>query len=198
MALASLAAADGSAAVFDVQGQVSVAAVDTLVFAEPSVAARGRVAVQALVSEWGVLVVRLEGLDGVQREQQCGRGGRRWECGELAARWLGQRLEGRIVRCRVGGQRREALFMGSEDGGPGVLGWGWSGRCSIDGVDVGRMVVRAGWAVSDDPELGVELAEAQVRRRGLWRVDVASPREWFRRRAAAVRAWEQQDGRGGR
>ena len=196
--IACALAPEGLAAVFDVQGRVSVAAVDTLVFAEPSVAGPAEVARQRLMSEWGVLVVRLEGLDGVQREQQCGRGGRRWECGELAARWLGQRLEDRMVRCRVTGGRREALFRGSEEGGPGVLGWGWSARCSVDGVDLGRMVIRAGWAVSDDPELGVELADAQARRRGLWRAEVASPREWFRRRAAAVRAWERQDGRSGR
>ena len=115
-AIASALAPEVEAAVFDVEGRVSVAAVDTLVFAEPSVAGPAVVTHHGLMSEWGVLVVRLEGLDGVQREQQCGRGGRRWECGELAARWLGQRLEDRMVRCRVTGGRREALFRGFRGG----------------------------------------------------------------------------------
>jgi endonuclease YncB( thermonuclease family) len=77
--------------------------------------------------------VRLFGVDAPELSQMCGAEAPKVACGQLAARWLRSRVQGRVLRCtRVDTDRYGRLVA----------------RCSVEGSDVGRSIAEAGWATA--------------------------------------------------
>ena len=81
----------------------------------------------------GGVTVRLFGIDAPELDQPCTLDGRAWECG----RWAAQQ-----TRARYDGQRAACRAVTTDRYGRTVA------RCSVDGQDVGREMVRAGWALA--------------------------------------------------
>ena len=80
--------------------------------------------------------VRLHGRDAPERSQACERGGRRYACGQAAARALAALLAGRAVRCTARGRNRYGRTVAV---------------CRVGGADVGEAMVHSGWAVALRP-----------------------------------------------
>jgi endonuclease YncB( thermonuclease family) len=116
--------------------------------------------------------VRLHGIDAPERDQACERGGRRYACGEEAARALAELVAGRDVRCAGRGEDQYGRVIAV---------------CRADGTDLGEAMVRAGWAVAFRryAEDYVD-AEAAARRAGagLWAGQFEAPEDWRRQRPA--------------
>ncbi len=119
-------------------------------------AAAGEITGPAQVIDGGTIVIagqrlRLDGLDAPPLDRLCLQGGENWRCGEAAAfalaaiierHWLTCQTRQGLAKCRMGGR---------------------------NGVDVGRALVREGWATARAGS-GYEQAEQDARRsgRGLW------------------------------
>mgnify|MGYP006273720205 CR=1 FL=1 len=109
-------------------------------------------------------VVRIHGIDAPEAAQRCPGGPPRLRaCGDVAARALTALVNGERTRCEVGG------FDGYDRA---------IATCFVDGVDVGRALVRDGLAMafvrySDD--YAEDEAQAREANRGLWRTDWQAP-----------------------
>lgn len=119
--------------------------------------------------------VRLSGIDAPELSQRCGAGRTKVACGQLAARWLRSRVNGRVVRC---------VPIDTDKYGRTVA------RCSIGAADVGQAIVEAGWATAyrrySLDYVGAE-QRARAARRGIWALGFQSPETYRRaRRAEAV------------
>lgn len=100
--------------------------------------------------------VRLFGVDAPERDQRCERGGRTYNCGAEATRWLEAAVAGRDLSCA---QRDIDHF----DRMIGV--------CRAGDVDLGEALVRAGWAYADrrfSLAYVEQEGEARQQRRGAW------------------------------
>lgn len=113
-------------------------------------------------------VVRLTGIDAVEYRQDCARAdGSRWPCGRDARRALG-RLAGRgPLYCAFAAKDRYGRTLASCRTG-----------AAPDGIDLGAEMVRQGWAVATGDDYGIEEAEAQTRRRGIWQGAFVQPADW--------------------
>lgn len=191
-------------------GTVSVASGDTLVFRSSSSA--------ALLLDWPVsagalrrlVPVRLAGIAAVQADQRCGRGEAQWACGERARRALAVLVGNDTVHCSVlakaaGAYRRAVAILpghflrgqGETDAhellGPGVSVPALVAECATDAIsDLGREVLKAGFAVAERGRYRFELAGAVQAGRGMWvqgpSGGFAPPDEWLLRRVAAIAA----------
>jgi endonuclease YncB( thermonuclease family) len=138
-------------------------------------AAATQIAGEATVTDGDTLVIagtkiRLFGIDAPETDQFClDQKSRQWECGISAREALIQKVASRIVSCEV---------KGTDLYGRGLA------QCSVDGVDIGRWMVKNGWALSfvryshdyDDDE-----GEARSALAGLWSGAFIAPWEWRRR-----------------
>jgi endonuclease YncB( thermonuclease family) len=108
---------------------------------------------------------RLWGADALELRQWCN--GR--ACGENARDALVELIGGREVTCERRGKSYDRTV----------------GQCFVDGMDLGREMVRAGWAF-DEPDYSNGLYSydetlARDRRRGMWSyTGVMRPSEWRR------------------
>jgi endonuclease YncB( thermonuclease family) len=110
--------------------------------------------------------IRLFGMDAPETVQTCEANGRPYRCGEAAAHALADRIHDRTVSC----QWRDI------DGYEQLMA-----VCTAGGEDLGRFMVRAGWAIASrryapgyvDDELTAKSARA-----GLWRGRFVPPWKW--------------------
>lgn len=109
--------------------------------------------------------IRLKGIDAPEMEQRCSRAGRSYACGETARRALIDLLSGENVRCRPAGRDRYRRILA---------------RCTVNGNDIGTLMVESGWAVSYGRDYDAEEARAQERRAGLWEGAFERPQDWRR------------------
>lgn len=114
------------------------------------------------------LTIRLTGLDAVEYRQDCARAdGSRWPCGHEARTAL-ERIAGRgPLHCELAARDVYHRTLASCRTAP-----------FPDGVDLTAEMIRAGWAVATEDGYAVEEAEAQARRRGIWRGAFTRPADW--------------------
>ena len=98
--------------------------------------------------------IRLHGIDALERKQSCVRAnGERWACGLEAKKAVEDLIGEQEVVC---GDLRLGLLR-------------YRGRCRIDGEDLGRWVVRQGWAFAKYADDYIpDEADARAARRGAW------------------------------
>ena len=112
-------------------------------------------------------LVRLHGLDAPELDQIFWWRGERIACGMMALAALEALTAGMELRCRVVERDRHGRLVAKV--------------FSPDGVDLGRRLVLAGWALAyrqySTDYVDAE-AEARRARRGLWRGTFAKPWEW--------------------
>jgi endonuclease YncB( thermonuclease family) len=108
--------------------------------------------------------LRLLSMDAFESTQTCTRDGRTYACGEESTRALIRLIGQRPVRCE--GDQRDRYKR------PLV-------HCRIGSLDLGREMVRQGWAVSEfGPEYQRDEESAQAGRLGAWTGTFERPREW--------------------
>ncbi|MBX9778128.1 MAG: thermonuclease family protein [Xanthobacteraceae bacterium] len=112
--------------------------------------------------------IRLHGIDAPERDQDCrDANGKTYSCGRAAMRALAAAVDGRSVTCtpvQVDRYNRDIA------------------TCTVDGVDLGETMVRAGHALdyarhSRGRYAGAE-REARAARRGLWAGTFEAPATW--------------------
>ncbi len=114
--------------------------------------------------------IRLHGIDAPESEQTCWAGGKEWACGREATFALAYETGGHWVSCRGKG--------GDGDGGLAYV-------CFVGNRDLGQRMVRAGWALvvgGESPEYAGAEKAARAARRGIWRGEFVTPREWRKAR----------------
>lgn len=119
----------------------------------------------------GSTKIRLFGIDAPESHQQCpDRNGGDWACGTVATKRLEALVANRVVRCEPESIDRYGRTVAS---------------CSVDGRDVGAIIVADGlaraYARYSDRYLAGE-AEARAAGRGLWQADAQAPWDWRRSR----------------
>lgn len=108
--------------------------------------------------------LRLRSMDAFESGQTCRRDGASYACGEEATRALISLIGQRDVRCE--GTQRDRYDR------PLV-------HCWIGGVDLGRAMVQAGWAVADyGNQYVAEERQARDSRVGAWAGEFERPRAW--------------------
>lgn len=121
----------------------------------------------------GTVRVRLFGIDAPELSQRCGQAGVQVACGEAAARWLRDRVQGRRLDCAVLDRDRYQRVVA---------------RCRLDGRDVGAAVVAAGWATAYR-RYGTDYVADETRahnaRLGIWALGFQAPDEYRRARIAS-------------
>lgn len=116
--------------------------------------------------------IRLWGVDAPEARQPCRRDGQPYRCGQSAANALSNHLAQRTVICSpVGRPDRYRRIVA---------------RCSVAGSDLGRWMVRQGWAF-DYPRYSGKAyeavqAEAKDGRKGVWAGEFQAPWDWRRSR----------------
>lgn len=110
--------------------------------------------------------IRLHGIDAPEAAQTCKAGGITWHCGERASLALFGKMGRNKVRC-------EELYRDRDKRVVAI--------CYSRGEDLGRWMVREGWAVASrrhsERYVGAE-AKARGARRNLWRGDFVMPWDW--------------------
>ena len=113
--------------------------------------------------------VRLHGIDAPESGQQCADGwGKRYDCGARASGLLRHLTEGREVSCAATGRDRYGRIVAV---------------CRAAGRDLGRTLVRHGWAVAYERysrDYVRDEWEARKERRGLWSGRFDPPEHWRR------------------
>lgn len=114
-----------------------------------------------------LLTIRLKGIDAVEYRQPCMGPAGEWACGHDARAVLEKLVGAGPLHCELGAKDayRRTLATCRTQPFP-------------DGVDLGAEMVRLGWAVSIDDAYALEQAEAEAKRRGIWRGSFAPPAEW--------------------
>jgi endonuclease YncB( thermonuclease family) len=108
--------------------------------------------------------IRLTGLDAPELDQTCTDGaGASWPCGRVASRRLAELVANEDIACATEGRDRYGRYLG---------------RCSVNGDDLGSVLVREGLAVADRPSYLREDAEARGSRLGIWGGPFDTPRVW--------------------
>ena len=107
--------------------------------------------------------VRLLGLDAPELAQDCARaGGGRWPCGQQARNRMAELLASGPLDCRPEGRDRYERLLA---------------RCSVDGADLGAIMVVEGLAVSSGDYWNEESA-ARSAWRGIWAGAFDRPSDW--------------------
>lgn len=110
--------------------------------------------------------VRLHGIDAVERDQECIRGGERWRCGEEAGAVLSELVARGTVNCRQ---------MGTDQYGRAIA------ICSVDRVDLGKRMVQAGLAVALPQYSRAYVADeqgAKAQQIGIWASEFEQPADY--------------------
>lgn len=118
--------------------------------------------------------IRLFGIDAPESAQSCKIEGEPWACGRASRKALERLTRGQVLTCLVRDMDRERLVS----------------VCQANGVDVGRQMVRRGWAVAYTRYSMDYLPEEIAARRdrlALWRSQFERPAAW---RASQRKAWE--------
>jgi endonuclease YncB( thermonuclease family) len=106
------------------------------------------------------------GIDAPEQDQTCERGGGgTWNCGAEATRLMRRMAHYQIVECEV---------RASDSAGQRVA------RCRVGDEDLGRAMVRAGFAI-EVPSTGIYAAEEGMARTGhlgIWSGSFDNPRDW--------------------
>ncbi|WFL79054.1 thermonuclease family protein [Altererythrobacter arenosus] len=111
-------------------------------------------------------MIRLHGIDAVERSQHCSRNGEAWRCGEDAAQFLASLLRNGRLSCRQ---------VDLDQYGRQVS------ICTVSGRDLAAEIVRAGWAVAlpQFSETYVELeAVATQESVGIWSSQFETPADY--------------------
>ena len=111
--------------------------------------------------------IRLLGMDAPETAQTCERGGNVYRCGEEASAALREMIGGPVA-CRTTGHDRYRRDLAT---------------CSSEGRDLGREMVRLGFAVAFG-RYEAEEADARSAARGLWAGTFVRPAEWRRQHAS--------------
>jgi endonuclease YncB( thermonuclease family) len=111
--------------------------------------------------------IRLWGIDAVEGDQVCQRGGRPWQCGDDAAAALEALVDGRELTCIEVDRDRYGRTVAT---------------CTVAGQDIGAAMVRQGWALDFEGystgAYAAEQLEAEQAQRGLWSGSFTPPWEW--------------------
>jgi endonuclease YncB( thermonuclease family) len=111
--------------------------------------------------------VRLWGVDAPEPDQTCRRGAETYPCGLVAREVLGALVAGAELRCDGRGADRHGREVS---------------QCWVDGRDLARELVRAGWALDDGRYSGGRYALpqrlAEEERIGLWAGEFLRPWDW--------------------
>lgn len=110
--------------------------------------------------------IRLWGIDAPESRQACERDGISYACGSEAAAFLRTLIAGASVECEVRTKDRYQRSVAV---------------CRCEGVDVGAVMVRAGWAVAFTRYSGdyeIQEREARAERIGLWAGSFSMPWAW--------------------
>ena len=118
--------------------------------------------------------IRLHGIDAPERDQACSNGeGHSYGCGREAARALAAAIAGRSVTCTP-------LEVDRYDRDVAV--------CTVDGADLGEIMVRAGHALpyarQGRGRYAAASREARRARRGIWMGEFEQPAVWRQRNAS--------------
>lgn len=138
-----------------------------------------RIAGQAYVLDGDTIEVhgrriRLHGIDAPELQQECrrdvGRGAAPYACGVEAKSALERIIRGNIVLCKPKGCDAYGRILGA---------------CTARSIDIGREMVRQGWAVAYTRyslAYLLEEIEARLANRALWAGDFETPENWRHRR----------------
>lgn len=138
------------------------------VFAAPNGTVR---VIDADTIDVGGTRVRLFGIDAPEIGQPCRADGREWDCGVWVRDAVANAFEGSFARCQTHDTDRYGRIVA---------------QCSVDGRDMGQMIVRSGlaWAFRRYSDMyDLDEKSAAVAERGLWAVEVQMPSDY---RAARV------------
>lgn len=115
--------------------------------------------------------IRLYGIDAPEKGQTCSRNGVTYDCGLAASEQLQFILSGELLEC----ERKSNDRWGRE-----------IAVCKIGAIDVGRQMVRQGWAVAYR-EYSIDYVEDELFARsnsfGMWAKEFVIPKDWRNRRA---------------
>jgi endonuclease YncB( thermonuclease family) len=116
--------------------------------------------------------IRLEDIDAPEANQTCvDARGQSWPCGKTATNELRAHINGNELNCQPSGFDRYRRVLAV---------------CSLpDGSDVNAWMVRQGWALTSGyfRTYGVEEADAELARRGIWAGHFTPPAQWRRQQA---------------
>ena len=110
--------------------------------------------------------VRLHGIDAPEKRQPCSKGGTEFPCGIAATEYLASLVENKEVTCSARDIDRFGRTVGV---------------CTVDGKDLGRLMVRHGWALAYRKYASDYIndeATARDRGLGMWATEFVSPWEW--------------------
>lgn len=118
--------------------------------------------------------IRLIGIDAPESQQFCVKHGQKWPCGRDASRHLRHLISAEEINCKGSDHDKYDRLLA---------------KCYVGGVELNRMMVRDGWAVSfGDYER--EEAEAEATNKGIWAGDFDRPQDW-RRHERFVDHWSR-------
>ena len=110
--------------------------------------------------------IRLHGIDAPERGQPCTKNGAQFNCGSAAKDHLTYLLIGERVNCTAASKDR----------------WGRQvSICKIGKLDIGRQMVRQGWAIAYAEYSSDYVEDEQFARTnefGMWSKDFAPPKDW--------------------
>jgi endonuclease YncB( thermonuclease family) len=110
---------------------------------------------------------RLYGIDAPELQQSCGnRMGGEYQCGREARRALARLVAGRELSCQE---------LDEDRYGRKVV------RCRDEGRDIGRAMVREGWAIAylrHSADYVADETAARAAKRGLWAGSFEEPEDW--------------------
>lgn len=110
--------------------------------------------------------VRLHGIDAPEKGQPCKRNNLPYDCGAASKKHLEFLLAGAKVDCVKKNKDR----------------WGrYIARCTADGEDISKLMVRHGWAVAYRKYSTAYVEDekfAQLNRLGMWSKEFSIPSEW--------------------
>ncbi len=110
--------------------------------------------------------IRIFGIDAPVHDQTCERGGGgSWACGVEATRLLRRIAGSEVVGCRVRATDAYGRYVA---------------RCLVGDEDLGRAMVRSGFAIntSRNGDYAAEQASARASRLGIWGGTFQNPRDW--------------------
>ena len=111
--------------------------------------------------------IRIHGIDAPETEQLCSTAKDQTACGRQATRQMRDLIAGQPVRC-------ERLYLGRLGRPRGVC-------FNAEGLDLGREMVRTGWALAyrqDSLDYVADEEAASAARKGLWETTFTPPWEW--------------------
>ncbi|WP_299083400.1 thermonuclease family protein [uncultured Ruegeria sp.] len=115
----------------------------------------------------GDVRLRIGKIDAPESDQTCTTpSGKSWRCGDVAAAKLGKLVAGRIVTCRKTDSDRYGRIVGD---------------CSVEGQDIARWMVGAGWAMAYRRyswRYVFDEFQAKRLKRGVWIGTMQPPWDW--------------------